>query len=217
MLKSNLLSTSLPPLTTHYPWEISTACLTTQPIMAKTCNSIIKIILLIIIISCTILCKVISFENYTHTHCGFFDDTIQHPYCGLFGHTIQHSFHSYKDHRNKEFNKEHIKMQKIEHIVNWGTWSSFSLLNLLHTCTTIGVSNIFVVPTSINDYFMCISNISCIHEHKQQIIKHHFQTQFWHTGATLKPWWSWYVPLLKVYLVGGKKQKDKKEGKENEE
>ena len=44
--------------------------------------------------SCTTLCKVISFENYTR--CGLFDHTIQHPYCGLFGHTIQHSFDSFK-------------------------------------------------------------------------------------------------------------------------
>lgn len=123
------------------------------------------------------------------------------------------SLHSYKDHRNKEFNKEHIKMQKIEHIVNCGTCSSFSLLNLSHTCTAIGVSNISAVPTSINDYFMCISNISCIHEHKQQIIKHHFQTQFWHTGATLKPWWSWYVPLIKVYLVERRNGRTKKKGR----
>ena len=61
----------------------------TQPIMAKAINSIIQTILLIIIISYTILCKVISIENYTHTNCGLFNHTIQHPYCGLFGHTIQ--------------------------------------------------------------------------------------------------------------------------------
>jgi len=140
----------------------------TQSIMAKTCNSIIKIILLIIIISCTILCKIISFENYTHTHCGLFDHAIQHPYCGLFGHTIQHSFHSYKDHRNKEFNKEHIKMQKIE-----------------HTCTAIGVSNISVVPTSINNYFICVSQTflasMCINSKSSNIIfKLNFDTQVQH-------------------------------------
>ena len=56
--------------------NISTTCLIvsnpTQPIMARTCNSIIHIILSIRIISCIILYRVISFENYTHTHCGFF-------------------------------------------------------------------------------------------------------------------------------------------------
>ena len=61
----------------------------TQPIMAKTCNSIIQTILLIIIILYTILCKVISFENYICTHCELFNHRVQHPYCGLFGHTIQ--------------------------------------------------------------------------------------------------------------------------------
>ena len=44
----------------------------TQPIMAKLCNSIIQTILLIIIISYTILCKVISFKNCTHKHCELF-------------------------------------------------------------------------------------------------------------------------------------------------
>ena len=57
--------------------------------MTKAFNSIIQIILLIIIIiSCTILSKVISFKNYTHTNCGLFDHSIQYPYYGLFGHTI---------------------------------------------------------------------------------------------------------------------------------
>ena len=108
----DLLSTSLSSFKTHDPWEISTAYLTmrffkthdpweistayltmsnpTQPIIAKTCNSIIQTILLIVIISYRILCKVITFENYTHTHCGLFNHTIQHQYCALFGHTIQH-------------------------------------------------------------------------------------------------------------------------------
>ena len=92
------------PFTTNYPWEISIVYLTMsnpiQSIIAKTCNSIIQTILLIIIILYTILCKIISFENYTCTYCGLFNHTIQHQYCpnlkkkhqycGLFGHTIQH-------------------------------------------------------------------------------------------------------------------------------
>ena len=73
------------PFTTNYPWEISIVYLTMsnpiQSIIAKTCNSIIQIILLIIIILYTILLKIISFENYTHTYCGLFNHTIQHQYC----------------------------------------------------------------------------------------------------------------------------------------
>ena len=73
------------PFTTNYPWEISIVYLTMsnpiQSIIAKTCNSIIQTILLIIIILYTILCKIISFENYTCTYCGLFNHTIQHQYC----------------------------------------------------------------------------------------------------------------------------------------
>lgn len=95
------------------------------------------------------------------------------------------SLHSYKDHRNKEFNKEHIKMQKIEHIVNCGTCSSFSLLNLLHTCTAIGVSNISAVPTAINDYFICVSqtflaSMNINSKSSNIIFKLNFDTQVQH-------------------------------------
>ena len=186
----------------------------TQSIMAKTCNSIIKIILLIIIISCTILYKVISFENYTHTHCGLFDHTIQHPYCGLFSHTIQHSFLTYKDHRNKRVQQRAHKNAK-----DW-TYSElrdmlffFFVKPLTYTYNNWCVKHICGTHIHQRLFHICISNMSCTHGHKQQIIKHHFQTQFWHTCATLKPWWSWYVPLLKVYLVGGRNGRTKKKGR----
>ena len=88
------------PFTTNYPWEISIVYLTMsnpiQSIIAKTCNSIIQTILLIIIILYIILCKIISFENYTRTYCGLSNHTVQHPYCGLFGHTIQHFDTTYR-------------------------------------------------------------------------------------------------------------------------